>query len=171
MVTPCRPPRVLLASFLSASSCFNTYETVMSIEKADEDLGYLLHQGKVRVSQSLWLANLENHVLEDQEDGKHGDDDNYNDDDEVVDYEDDQDDEDNDCEPPWSRSLSSKLEDLAKMRADRPLGAGLCRTFSSVFISLFTIVIIIIHRIFSAPALWCRFVSYLCMNTQHIRHQ
>ena len=68
----------------------------ISIEKSEEDLWYLLHQGKVRVCQRLWLANLENHVLEDQDDGKHGDDDNYNEDDEVVDYEDDQDDEDDD---------------------------------------------------------------------------
>ena len=49
----------------------------ISIEKSEEDLWYLLHQGKVRVCQRLWLANLENHVLEDQDDGKHGDDDNY----------------------------------------------------------------------------------------------
>ena len=61
----------------------------ISIEKSEEDLWYLLHQGKVRVCQRLWLANLENHVLEDQDDGKHGDDDNYN--------EDDEDDEDEDC--------------------------------------------------------------------------
>ena len=105
----------------------------MSIEKADEDLGYLLHQGKVRVCQRLWLANLENHVLEDQDDGKHGDDDNNNDDDEVVDYEDDDEEEGDDSQPPWSLILWSMLEDLAKLQADQPLGAGLCRTFKKSF--------------------------------------
>ena len=57
---------------------------------------YLFHQGKVRVCQRLWLANLEINVLEDQDDGKHGDDDNYNDDDEVVDYEDEDEEEEDD---------------------------------------------------------------------------
>ena len=127
----------------------------ISIEKSEEDLWYLLHQGKVRVCQRLWLANLENHVLEDQDDGKHGDDDNYN--------EDDEDDEDEDCVSHlevWFCDRCWKISPSGELTG--PSGQAGVAPSNKVWFFLSYIVFL------RWPTLRCSFVSYLCISLFNI---